>query len=175
MTGLPPALLAIVRGIDGFSDWTGRIVALLIFPLVLGVTYEVVVRYAFNAPTIWAYDLSYMLYGSHFMLGAGYALLHKAHIRTDVFYEKWSPRRQGATDAVLYLFFFFPGMLFFFQSGWESAYQSWRLGEVSDATFWRPVVYPLKMCVPAAAVLLFVQGIAEFLKSIHAAFKGEWL
>ena len=172
MTGLPPFLLAVVRWIDTFSNWSGRIFSLLIFPLVFGITYEVVVRYAFNSPTIWAYDLAYMLYGSHFMLGAGYALLHKAHIRTDVFYEKWSPRTQGAVDAILYLFFFFPGMVFFFLSGAESAYHSWRMGEVSDATFWRPVVYPLKLCVPVAAVLLFIQGISEFLKSIHAVLKG---
>jgi TRAP-type mannitol/chloroaromatic compound transport system permease small subunit len=172
MTDLPPFLLALVRWIDTFSNWSGRIFSLLIFPLVLGITYEVISRYAFSSPTIWAYDLSYMLYGSHFMLGAGYTLLHKGHIRTDVFYEKWSPRTQGAVDAILYLFFFFPGMVFFFLSGAESAYQSWRVGEVSDATFWKPLVYPLKMCVPVAAVLLFVQGISEFLKSIHAAIKG---
>lgn len=175
MTGLPPSLRAVMRGIDAFSNWSGRLVSLLIFPLVVGVTYEVIVRYVFDSPTIWAYDLSYMLYGSHFMLGAGYALLHKAHIRTDVFYEKWSPQTQGIVDAAMYLFFFFPGMVFFFLSGAESAYQSWRIREVSDATFWRPVVYPLKMCVPVAAVLLFVQGISEFLKSIHAAVRGEWL
>jgi TRAP-type mannitol/chloroaromatic compound transport system permease small subunit len=172
MTDLPPFLLALVRWIDTISNWSGRIFSLLIFPLVLGITYEVISRYAFSSPTIWAYDLSYMLYGSHFMLGAGYTLLHKGHIRTDVFYEKWSPRTQGAVDAILYLFFFFPGMVFFFLSGAESAYQSWRVGEVSDATFWKPLVYPLKMCVPVAAVLLFVQGISEFLKSIHAAIKG---
>jgi TRAP-type mannitol/chloroaromatic compound transport system permease small subunit len=175
MAELPAGAVRLVRAIDSFSSWTGRIFALLIFPLVLGVTYEVIVRYAFNSPTIWAYDLSYMLYGSHFMLGAGFALLHKAHIRTDVFYEKWSPRTQGTVDALLYLVFFFPGMTFFFLSGWEAAYQSWRIGEVSDATFWKPLVWPLKMCVPAAAVLLFVQGISEFLKSVHAALRGEWL
>ena len=73
MTGLPPALRAVLRGIDAFSNWSGRIFSLLIFPLVLGITYEVIVRYAFNAPTIWAYDVSYMLYGSHFMLEIGRA------------------------------------------------------------------------------------------------------
>ena len=175
MAQFPVALLIAIRTIDSFIGWTGKITAWLIAPLVVGVTYEVIVRYAFNAPTTWAYDLSYMLYGGHFMLCAAYALLHKAHIRTDVFYAKWSPRRQGLVDAVLYLFFFFPGMIFFFFSGWESAYHSWQIHEVSDATAWRPYVYPLKMAVPVAAVLLLVQGVSEFLKSVYAALNGEWL
>lgn len=173
--GAPPAAwLKAIHWIDTFGEWVGRIVAWMVLPLVLGATYEVVVRYAFNSPTIWAYDLSYMLYGGHFMLGAGYALLKGAHIRTDIFYAKWSARRQGALDAALYILFFFPGMYFFFLSGWDSAYNSWLIREVSDATPWRPVVYPLKMAVPVAAILLMIQGVSELLKSLHAALWGRW-
>lgn len=171
----PKALLKTVHCIDTFSERWGRVVAWLVLPLVLGVTYEVIVRYAFNAPTIWAYDLSYMLYGTHFMLGAGYALLKKAHIRTDIFYQKWSPQRQGLVDAALYLFLFFPGMIFFFLAGWDSAYHSWTIREASDATPLRPPIYPLKMAVPVTALLLMVQGVSEFLKSLYAALRGEWL
>jgi len=175
MAAPPKALLKTIRGIDAFGEWWGRVVAWLVLPLVLGATYEVIVRYVFNAPTIWSYDLSYMLYGGHFMLGAGYALLKKAHIRTDVFYAKWSPRRQGWVDAMLYLFFFFPGMIFFFLAGWDSAYHSWTIGELSDATPWRPPIYPLKMVVPVTALLLMIQGVSELLKSLYAALRGEWL
>jgi TRAP-type mannitol/chloroaromatic compound transport system permease small subunit len=86
---------------------------LMIFPLIGGSTYEVIARYVFNAPTKWAYDTSYMLYGSHFMLGAAYCLYKGGHIRTDVFYEKFSVRWQGRIDACLYIFLFFPGMILF--------------------------------------------------------------
>ena len=176
MAAAPPkALLKTVRCIDAFGEWWGRAVAWVVIALVLGATYEVIVRYVFNAPTIWSYDLSYMLYGGHFMLGAGYALLKKAHIRTDVFYAKWSPRRQGWVDAMLYLFFFFPGMIFFFLASWDSALDSLRMWEVSDATPWRPIVWPLKMAVPVTALLVMIQGVSEFLKSLRAASRGEWL
>jgi TRAP-type mannitol/chloroaromatic compound transport system permease small subunit len=163
----------VISAIDRFSDAVGRLVAWLILPLVAGLTWEVVARYGFNAPTIWAYDLTYMLYGGHFMLGAGYALLRGAHIRTDFLYEKYSDRKKGVVDAVAYLFFFFPGMLFFFFSSLDEAIHSWRIRELSEQTAWRPPLYPFKMAVPVAAALLIVQGVAEFLKSLYAARTGR--
>jgi len=171
----PEALLKTIRFLDSIGEWSGRIVAWMVLPLVLGLTYEVISRYGFNAPTAWAYDTAYMLYGSHFMLGAGYTLLKKAHIRTDIFYERWSPRRQGWVDASSYLFLFFPGMIFFLLAGWDSALHSWSIREVSEASPWRPPIYPFKMVVPVTALLLLVQGVSEFLKSAYAALRGERL
>jgi TRAP-type mannitol/chloroaromatic compound transport system permease small subunit len=85
-------LIKTVRVIDKFTDTSGTWVAWLNMPLVFIVAWEVVARYAFNAPTIWSFDLTYMLYGTIFMLGCAYALHKGAHIRTDFFFEKWSPR-----------------------------------------------------------------------------------
>lgn len=149
--------------------------AVMIVPLVGGLTYEVIARYFFNAPTSWAYDLTYMLYGAHFMLGAAYTLAKGGHIRTDFFYANWSPRRQGWIDALGYLLFFFPGIFLFFLAGWENALHSWSIREVSEASPWRPPIYPFKMIVPVSALLLLLQGVAEFLKSLYAARKGAWL
>ncbi len=174
MATRPERLLRIIRVIDAFSEGCGRVVAWLAFPLVLGLTYEVIARYVFNAPTVWAFDVSYMLYGSHFMLGAGYTLLRKGHIRTDIFYERWTPRRQGWVDAVGYLVLFFPGMILFFVASWQNAWHSLLIGELSDQSPWRPPIYPFKMVVPVTALLLLVQGVSEFLKSAWAARYGEW-
>jgi TRAP-type mannitol/chloroaromatic compound transport system permease small subunit len=162
----------VVRAIDRLGTWTGRLIALLILPLVVGVTYEVISRYAFNAPTVWAYDTTYMLYGSHFMLGAAYTLLKGSHVRTDIFYQNWSPRTRGLIDGTLYLLFFFPGMVFFFYMGWQEAYHSWTIGETSEATPWRPPIYPFKFVIPVTALLILIQGISEFLKSAYAARTG---
>jgi TRAP-type mannitol/chloroaromatic compound transport system permease small subunit len=163
----------IVRVIDTLSEWSGRLFCWLIVPLVAGTVYEVVVRYVFNAPTIWAYDLSYMLYGSHFMLGASYTLLKGGHIRTDIFYANWSPRTRGLVDALLYLLLFFPGMVFFFWMGGQEALHSIQIGERSDASPWRPIVYPLKMVLPVTALLILVQGVSELIKSAHLALRGR--
>jgi TRAP-type mannitol/chloroaromatic compound transport system permease small subunit len=171
--GTPGALIRIVQVIDAISEWSGRVFAWLVIPLVASLTYEVLARYVFGAPTIWAYDLSYMLYGAHFMLGAGYTLLKGGHIRTDIFYQNWSPRTQGKVDALLYLLLFFPGMLFFFWMGGQEFWQAWSIGERSDASPWRPILYPLKATLPLGALLLLVQGVSEFIKSGHLALHGR--
>jgi TRAP-type mannitol/chloroaromatic compound transport system permease small subunit len=172
----PRALLFTVRLIDRvIGEWSGRVFCWMIIPLVGGLTYEVFVRYLFNAPTIWAYDVTYMLYGAHFMLGAAYTLYKGGHIRTDIWYANWSPRTQGAVDALLYLCLFFPAMFFFLTSSWEEALVSINVLETSDASPWRPPLYPFKTVIPVAAALLLVQGVSEFLKSVYAAWRGRWL
>ena len=170
----PSTMLKIIRFIDKYvGELSGQIFFVLIFPMVGGLTYEVVARYAFNAPTIWAYDLTYMLYGSHFMLGAVYCLYKKGHIRTDLVYDSLPVRWQGRIDAFCYLFLFFPGMAFFLYFGAIEAVHSWEILEKSEATAWYPPIYPFKTVIPVAAFLLMVQGVSEFLKSIHAAIRGE--
>jgi TRAP-type mannitol/chloroaromatic compound transport system permease small subunit len=107
------------------------------------------------------------------MLGAAYALFRGAHIRTDMLYSRWSARRQGITDAICYLFFFFPGLLLMLVFGWQEAWHAWQIGERSDASPWQPPLYPLKMVIPATCALLLLQGVAEFLKSVYAARTGR--
>jgi TRAP-type mannitol/chloroaromatic compound transport system permease small subunit len=162
----------VVRNLDLVANWSGQVFCWMIVPLVAAMVYEVIARYFFHAATVWSYDVSYMLYGSHFMLGAAYTLLRGGHIRTDIFYMNWSPRTKGIVDASLYLFLFFPGMLLFFWMGLQEALHSWDIREVSDASPWRPIIYPFKMVIPVSAALLILQGTSEFLKSLHAARKG---
>ena len=165
---------SIVNIIDTISEWSGKIVRWLIFPLVFGSTYEVIARYVFHSPTLWAYDMSYMLHGSLFMLGAAYCLYRKSHIRTDIFYMNWSPKTQGWVDAICYLFFFFPGIFFYFIAGVNETAHSWQMLERSESGAWRPPIYPFKTVLPVTAFLLLLQGISEFVKSLYAGIKGEW-
>jgi TRAP-type mannitol/chloroaromatic compound transport system permease small subunit len=108
-----------------------------------------------------------------FMLGAAYALRIGAHIRTDFFWERWSQRTRGIIDAVAYIVFFFPGIALFLWVGWDEALYAYEIGELSEQTPWRPLLWPLKACVPLAAALLLVQGISELTKSLYAAFTGR--
>jgi TRAP-type mannitol/chloroaromatic compound transport system permease small subunit len=170
-----PALVAVIRRIDRIAAWSGEIFCWLIVPLVAVMAYEVIARYAFGAPTIWAFDVSFMLYGSHFMLGAAYTLLRGGHIRTDIFYMKWRPRTRGIVDAVLYLFVFFPAMVLFFWMGLQEALHSFAIREVSGASPWRPIIYPFRAVIPIAVILLLVQGISELLKSLYAALEDRTL
>ena len=166
-------LRPLVRIIDRFAEVTGVAIAWLMVPLIGAVVYEVVARYVFAAPTLWAFDITYMLYGAMFMLGAAYALRVGAHIRTDFFWERWSARTRGVIDTVAYVVFFFPGIALFLWVGWEEAWYAYGIGETSEQTAWRPLLWPLKACVPLAAVLLLVQGISELVKSAYAALTGR--
>jgi TRAP-type mannitol/chloroaromatic compound transport system permease small subunit len=161
------------RALDAISIWTARISGWLILPLTFVLVYEVLSRKFFQRPTTWASDVSYMLYGALFMLGAAYALQRGAHIRTDFLYRRWPPRVQGAVDALLYLCFFFPGIALFLWVGWEFAWTSWLQGERAITSPWRAPIYLLKAVIPVAAALLLVQGVAEFLKSLHTALRGR--
>jgi TRAP-type mannitol/chloroaromatic compound transport system permease small subunit len=164
-----------IHAIDRFSEWVGVAVAWLIVPLVVAVAWEVVSRYVFAAPTVWSFDITYMLYGAMFMLGAAYALRVGAHIRTDFFYERWSMRTRGVIDSVAYLVFFFPGIALFLWVGWDEAWYAYEIGETSEQTPWRPALWPLKAAVPLAAALLLLQGVSELAKSLFAAFTGRQL
>jgi len=167
-----PGLIRAVRVIDKFTDTTGTWVAWLNVPLVLAVAYEVIARYFFHAPTIWSFDVTYMLYGTIFMLGAAYALHKGAHIRTDFFYEKWSVQTKGVIDSISYIVFFFPSILLFFLVGWEEGFYSFSINETSEQTPWRPILWPFKMVVPLACLLLLIQGVSELIKSFYAARMG---
>jgi TRAP-type mannitol/chloroaromatic compound transport system permease small subunit len=170
-----PAFRTAVELIDHFASYIGRATAWLIIPMTVAVTWEVVARHFFRAPTSWAFDVVYMQYGTHFMLGTAYTLMRIGHVRTDMLYSRWSIRRQNRVDAIGYFFFFFPAMILLFYFGWQEAYHSFQIGETSDASPWRPIVWPFKFVIPFTALFLLIQGIAELLKSLYAIRTGrEW-
>jgi TRAP-type mannitol/chloroaromatic compound transport system permease small subunit len=160
----PPAFYAVIRRIDGFSDMTGRVFALVQIYLVAIICYEVVSRYFFGSPTIWVFEGSTMANGASFMLACGYALYKGAHVRTDIFWEKYSERTKGYVDMVSYLVLFFPTMLFLFWVGLEGAMHSFSTGERSQESIWRAIMWPFRASVPLAALLFMIQGVSEVLK-----------
>ncbi len=165
-------LIKACKVIDTISIWSGKAVSLLIFPMVFSLVYEVVARYFFNAPTIWANDVATMLYGAFYMIGSAYALQRQQHIRTDFIYEKWSTRTKGIVDSILYIFLFFPGMGIFLWIGWGYAAKSVNLHECIVSSPWMPYIWPLKLCIPLATLLLLLQGVSELIKSLYAASTG---
>lgn len=160
--------------IDTLSLWVGRIVCWFTIPLLLAMVYEVFMRYVFVAPTMWAYDVSRMLYGAMFMLGAGYALSRGVHIRADFIYRNWSQKMQGRVDLILYILFYFPGLIVFLWMATDYATLAWIRGEKGMDTAWMPHMGPIKTALPVGVALLIIQGVSETLKSYYAATKGRW-
>ena len=168
-----PAYYKVIKAIDTFTEWTGKAVAWVCVPLTLTVFWEVVTRSFLHAPTQWAYELSYMLYSVLFMLGAHYALLRGAHIRTDMLWEKFSERTKGKIDFYAFIVLFFPGMILLFGASVDDAWRAFTMGERSDQTAWRPYLWPMKSVVPLTAALLLVQGTSEIMKSWFAMRTGR--
>lgn len=172
----PPALyLGVIHTIDTFTLWCGYAVATLLVPLVLANTIEVVMRYALSQPTAWALETTIMSYGALFMLGTAFAMLKGAHVRTDILWENFSERTKGIIDATAYGLLFLPSMALLMYVSFDKFLYSWSIAERSTYTVWQPAIWPMRAVVPAAALLLFVQGVSELLKNLWAVRTGEAL
>jgi TRAP-type mannitol/chloroaromatic compound transport system permease small subunit len=160
--------------VDALSAAVGKTFGWAIVILTFSTSYEVFARYMFGAPTDWAFDASYILYGTLFMMAGAYALSRNGHVRGDFLYRAWRPRRQAAMDLVLYLLFFFPGMLAFVYSGYNFAELSRRMNEHSSASPNGPIVWPFKWLIPIVGCLMVLQGIVEVMRCVRCLQTGEW-
>jgi TRAP-type mannitol/chloroaromatic compound transport system permease small subunit len=160
--------------VDGLSTFVGKAFAWMILAMTFAISYEVFCRYALGAPTDWAFDASYMLYGTLFMMAGAYTLSRNGHVRGDFLYRNWAPQRQAQIDLLLYFLFFFPGMLALIYSGWEYFKLSYLLNEHSSASPNGPIVWPFKAVIPIVGVLMLLQGIVEALRCVICIRTGEW-
>jgi TRAP-type mannitol/chloroaromatic compound transport system permease small subunit len=156
------------------SAWFGKAFAWCILIMTFGVGYEVFVRYVLRDPTSWAFDLSYIMYGSLFMMGGAYTLSRDGHVRGDFLYRLWPPRTQAKVELVLYFLFFFPGILALIIAGWKYASRSFSYLEVSVMSPANVPIFQFKMIIVAAGVLLLIQGIAQVCRCILCIRTGKW-
>ena len=164
----------LLLGIDRLSTLVGQAFAWCILLLTAVVVYEVFVRYVFRAPTTWGYDVSYMLYGTLFMMAGAYALSRNGHVRGDFLYRNFPPRRQAWFDLVLYVLFFFPAIFAFMISGWSFFADSLRQNERSMFSPTGPVIWPFKFLIPVVGALLLLQGLVEVVRCWRCIREGAW-
>ena len=168
-------MIGYIRFADNLSAWFGKSFAWLIVLMAVGTGYEVFVRYVLNSPTAWALDVSFIMYGTLFMMGGAYTLSRGGHVRGDFIYRLWQPKTQAKVDLVLYIFFFFPGVTALVLSGWKYASRSWGYSEVSINSPAGIPIFQFKTVMVAAGLLLFIQGIAQIMRCIHAIRTNEWI
>jgi TRAP-type mannitol/chloroaromatic compound transport system permease small subunit len=159
---------------DKVSSWFGKAFAWCVIILTLGVGYEVFVRKLLRDPTSWAFDLSYMMYGALFIMAGAYTLSRDGHVRADVFYRLWRPRRQAALELFLYIIFFFPGILALVFAGWSYAVRSVGYAEVSPYSPANVPIFQFKLLLAAGGALLVIQGIAQVFRCILCLQDGYW-
>jgi TRAP-type mannitol/chloroaromatic compound transport system permease small subunit len=164
----------LIFAIDQLNKTIGHAFAWCIVILTFGTSYEVFVRYVLNDPTSWAFDMSYLMYGAVFFMAGAYTLSRGGHVRADMFYRLWRPRVQATVELILYVTFFFPGILALVYSGWSYGFESTRIFEVSVNSPAGVPIWPLKMMIPFGAALMVLQGLAEVLRCVQCLRDGEW-
>lgn len=168
-------MISFVYIIESLSNWVGKAFGWCILILTFSVSYEVFVRYVLNSPTVWAFDMMIQMYGALFLMAGPYALAQDSHVRGDVLYRLFPVKWQASIDFILYVIFFFPGMIALFWYGWEIASDSWRYKEVSWNSPARIQIYFFKTLIPLAGFLLILQGLAELVRCWRAMKSGEWM
>ena len=155
-----------VRAVDRFNEIFGKLVALLILPLMFVVVYEVVARRGFQSPTIRAFEMTIYLYGAHFMLGAAYTHLHDRHVRIDVLSQRLPEKAQIWLSIITFFLIFAPFVGCLTYAAIDYAGHSWATWEHSWSA-WKPPLYPYKTVMPVALFLLFIQGLAKLIRDIY--------
>ncbi len=163
----------IIKFIDGLSEFTGKIMIWLVVVLTAVIGYEIFSRYVLNTPTKWAFDISYMIGGTFFLMGEAWTLKKKQHVRIDIFYNQFSERKRAFIDIFFYLLFFFPLWAGLLYALIPYVQFSWEMGERSMQGYWQPILYPFKTIMPVGVFLLLLQGVAEFLKNVVIACGGD--
>lgn len=159
---------------DGLSDVVGRAISWLTLAMIAVLMLEIVARYFLNAPTIWAHEMSTMLYGGFCILAGAFTLRHQGHVRSEVIWGMLSPRARAACDT----FIFGIGLLvmgIFFVMSVEFAAESWAVREYSNKSIWQPALYPIKTVIPVAVGLVWLQNLAEFLRALLTALGFEYV
>lgn len=153
-----------VQGVDFVNKWTGQIIAFLIAVIILIITFEVIMRYLVNSPTIWAWDTNKMLFAVVTFLGGGYTLLKKNHVAIDIFYCNWSVKKKAVADLITFPIFFIFIAIMMWTLG-DMAVESLVTRETVSSA-WAPPLYPMKIITVIGAFLLLLQGIAGFVRNL---------
>ena len=165
---------AYINFADQFVVWVGRSFAWGIFILTAAVMYEVIMRYFFNAPTLWAFDFTIQMYGAVFMMGGASAMSTKTHVKADMYYNKLSEKGQAILDLILFICFYAPGVFALTYAGYFYAKKAWIVHETSWNSPAQIQIYFSKSLIPIAGLLLLIIGISEIFRCIICIKTGKW-
>lgn len=166
-------LRAFIRIIDTVSEKLGNMLSILIPAMVVVLAIEVVARYAFQSPTVWAHETSIFLYGYCGMLAGAYTLKHRGHINVDILYSRLSPRKKAILNVLTgFLFFLMVGLVIY--QGWKMGMKSLVMHEHTSSP-WAPPLAHFRLVIPVGAFLLLLQGIANWIRNLYLAITNREL
>jgi TRAP-type mannitol/chloroaromatic compound transport system permease small subunit len=165
------ALTGLLRALNDLVDWIGKIVSFLVYPMIFVLVWEVLQRYVFNHPTIWAHQLSAMLFAVYFLLGGAYVSRWGAHINVEILYVRLPLRVRALLDLFTWsMYYLFLGVMFWLGIGF--AWDSIKVMEVASTAAWEAYIWPVKVFVPLSALLMLIMGISKTLSDLIVLITG---
>lgn len=159
-----------MRWVEAVNRVVGRAAMYLIVAMVFVLLYSAVMRTGFNRPPLWTVEVAQFLLAAYYLLGGGYSMHLDAHVRMDLLYGRWSPRRRAfsytitSVCIVTYLAVLLLG-------GVSSTAYALEYGQRA-ASSWRPPLAPIKIVMTLGILLMLLQAIAFFFRDL-ARVRGE--
>lgn len=163
--------MRLIDTIERLTRWAGGLGAMLTFPLIGALVYEVFSRYVLGRPTLWAFEISYMVMGAIFMFGMSNALRQGQHVSVDLLSLRWTGRTNAAVRLVGYMLFLAVLAWLVWELG-KYAMSAFESGERSGRSAWNPVVWPVFLSWWLGFLLLLLQVVAEIMKAV-ATLRGK--
>lgn len=164
---MPNAIKTYVRWIDALNRRVGKFALYLVFVMIGILLFSSISRTFFNTPYLWTMETAQFTMAAYYMLGGGYSLLLKSHVRMDVFYERWSPKKQATVDSFTSIFLIFYLVILLYGAISSTSY-ALEYGQRNYSS-WGPPMAPIKIIMTIGIILMLLQAIASFFKDIAKA------
>lgn len=164
-------MLKLARAVTQLNIWIGKVAAWLIVPIFLLLMADVIMRYVVGSAAIWTAEFAQLIFGAYAVVAGGYLLVERAHVNVDIIYGKFSRANKALVDlATSFLFFLFLAVLIWqgVDMAWDSAAKFER-----SSSLWNPHIWPVKIAIPVAAVLLLLQGLVRIASDIRTVMGFE--
>lgn len=164
-------LKSILHIIDNTSNYSGLIISYFITPIFVLVVGEVIARYVFNAPTTWSNTLTQFIFGGYFVIGGAYCLLFDGHVKVDILYSLFSPRKRAVIDTVNSILFFAFTLIILY----HSVKRSWTatINKETTGLAWDVIIWPYMWTLPIATFLLLLAGFAKLIRNVYIVMRGK--
>jgi TRAP-type mannitol/chloroaromatic compound transport system permease small subunit len=156
----------LLPGLDNVARTLAVVAMVQIGILIVVMLYEVVARYGFNSPTLWANDITYMTNGTLFLLGAAWTLRRNQHIRIDFLARRLPVRVQHFINLAFYLALFLPLLWLIGSAATGKAWKAWKQGELEQMSAWEPVIWPFLAGIAIGVIALGLQCAAEAVRHV---------
>ena len=161
----------LARSITRLNIWVAKLAAWLILPMFFLLMADVIMRYVVGSAAIWTAEFAQLIFGVYAVIAGGYLLVERAHVNVDIFYGKFSARRKAVADlATSFLMFLFLAVLI-----WQGTDMAWESAEKLERSnsIWNPHIWPVKVAIPVAGVLLLLQAFVRIASDIRTAMGLE--